>query len=291
MSQWFVRGKGQMYGPMTDAQLKQLADNNQIGRTTEVAQSAAGPWHAAATIEGLFPAMTPVEKPRVRAPVAAPPQRPKAGGRDRPTGSGDRPSDDGRGERNESGRDADTGSTRVEPPADRGSQGAPDTGGTIAALRSRFDAIRGGHFSPPTGLLDIFDWRFKKYLTPWILRITWIIVLVVAALGIGSQILLMMGTWLPEIGWGAGDDGGMGNRFPGEFERDPVLPFWLRIRFAESLVRLSVVLGVIVALLWIRVILELAIVLFNIATSLTSIERLIEQEGPQRGSSRASSGD
>ena len=49
-------------------------------------------------------------------------------------------------------------------------------------VRSQFESVRGSQFVSSTSPLDIFDWRFKKYLTPWILRVSWLIVLLVAAL-------------------------------------------------------------------------------------------------------------
>ncbi len=33
-------------------------------------------------------------------------------------------------------------------------------------------------------VFHLFDWRFEHYLTPWIIRIMWILFLVVAALSI-----------------------------------------------------------------------------------------------------------
>jgi hypothetical protein len=53
-SAWFVRGGGKVYGPLDAARLKRLADDGKIDQDTDVATNAAGPWHRAASVKGLF---------------------------------------------------------------------------------------------------------------------------------------------------------------------------------------------------------------------------------------------
>lgn len=54
-NQWFVRGGGKVYGPLDSPRVKQLVADGKIDQRTEVAQSAAGPWHPAGNVKGLFP--------------------------------------------------------------------------------------------------------------------------------------------------------------------------------------------------------------------------------------------
>lgn len=142
----------------------------------------------------------------------------------------------------------------------------------VNTVRSQFEAVRSSQFVSSTSLLDIFDWRFKKYLTPWILRATWLIVLLVAALWVLYQSFSFMGAWLPEMGW----DTGVANDFAGrpqrEVSREPVLPFWFQLRAMKSLLAVTKIAATAIVMLWIRVAFEVAIVLFNIATALTAIE-------------------
>jgi hypothetical protein len=53
-SQWFVRGGGNVYGPLDDARLRRLVVEGKINETTDVATQASGPWHPAARVRGLF---------------------------------------------------------------------------------------------------------------------------------------------------------------------------------------------------------------------------------------------
>ncbi len=147
----------------------------------------------------------------------------------------------------------------------------------VGTVRSQFDAVRNNQFSSSTSILDIFDWRFKKYLTPWIIRVTWLIVLFVAALWVIYQMFDFLAAWLPEVRWDTGtniaDLADARNREPAA---GPMLPFWFKIRLLNSIWAITKIALSAIVVLWIRVAFEMTIVLFNIATSLTGIENQIK---------------
>ena len=151
----------------------------------------------------------------------------------------------------------------------------------MKTVQSQFDAARRAHFSSSTSVLDIFDWQFKKYLTPWILRITWAIVLVVAPFLLLLFLIQIVGIWLPEFQWSDTDGSGAVDRMrrmETSVPAEPFLPFWFRIRVAGTIIQFARIAGIAVSILWIRVLLELAIVLFNIATTLSSIDLGIKEQ-------------
>jgi Zn-finger nucleic acid-binding protein len=150
----------------------------------------------------------------------------------------------------------------------------------VNTVRSQFDAVRRGQFADSTSILDIFDWRFKKYLTPWILRVTWLFILFVTALWVAGNLFDILSSWLPEMEW-ASNERAIDRR---DVSRDfgpakPILPGWLidlMMRCGSSIARTMFGIAQIAAgaimLLLLRVFFEVAIVLFNIATTLTTIE-------------------
>src|SRR4051794_9122185 len=71
-----------------------------------------------------------------------------------------------------------------EPPAPPPVTAAPDPSRFAeqpVTLPRRSLAERGG-FEPARSILDVFDFRFERYVTPIILRFTWILALLLAAL-------------------------------------------------------------------------------------------------------------
>ncbi|MEZ5941942.1 MAG: DUF4339 domain-containing protein [Planctomycetaceae bacterium] len=54
MSQWYVQSGGKTIGPLSAAQLKQLADSERIDTSTKVRQGEAGKWLDAGKVKGLF---------------------------------------------------------------------------------------------------------------------------------------------------------------------------------------------------------------------------------------------
>lgn len=161
----------------------------------------------------------------------------------------------------------------------------------VTTVRSQFDAVRRGQFSDSTSLLDIFDWRFKKYLTPWILRVTWVFVLFVTALWVVGNLFDILASWLPTTDL-AFDDRVIDRRdIQGDLRpAKPILPRWLiewMIRcgnsFARTLLGVAKIAAGAIILLLLRVVFEVAIVLFNIATTLTTIETDIRSHSRSDG--------
>lgn len=176
-----------------------------------------------------------------------------------------------------------TATTNTSPPPDQTNSRLVDGVNAAAkTFQSQFDAARRAHFSSSTSIFDIFDWQFKKYLTPWILRITWAIVLAVAPFVLLLLLIQIVGIWLPDFQW-SGTDGSIADdrmrRMETTASAEPFLPFWFRIRVAGTAYQIARIAGMAVSILWIRVLLELAIVLFNIATTLSSIDLGIKEQG------------
>ena len=74
-SAWFVRGNGQVFGPLDDQRLVKLAAEGKIDATTEIAQIQTGPWYPAGKVKGLkFAAAQP--KPAAATAPKAPPPKP-----------------------------------------------------------------------------------------------------------------------------------------------------------------------------------------------------------------------
>jgi len=88
---WYVEHKGRTVGPVSSAQLKQLASASKIGRQSRVRLGSDGEWVPAAKVQGLFPATEiarvkhelvsapaplPVPAATTSVPTAAPQQRP-----------------------------------------------------------------------------------------------------------------------------------------------------------------------------------------------------------------------
>lgn len=130
---------------------------------------------------------------------------------------------------------------------------------------------------------EFFDFRFRRYLTPWILRISWLLILVLALI----WFLIICYTYLSsllQLGQ-SGDlpvaiDTGSGTSFTsGEPARISGAIKWSPF-FVESGVFLSAVFGLILTVLWIRVLFESIMMLFSMGNTLRTIDakRLAEKE-------------
>ena len=131
---------------------------------------------------------------------------------------------------------------------------------------------RGGRLQTAESWLDLFDWKFKKYLTPWIVRATWIIFLVLVGIWLALQllgiVLFILSLVAPSVeGLGQQGNGGVPRFEPAN--RDPRSWATGIVIFAQ----IAMVGVILTSVLWVRVVLESIIVLFNIATSLDSIDR------------------
>jgi hypothetical protein len=141
-----------------------------------------------------------------------------------------------------------------------------------------FEGIVRQRFRPATSWFDIFDWKFEKYLTPWIIRATWICCVAMGFIWSALIILLTLWSWAPEI---VSSDAPSRPNASYEVRESsfPTAPDWLTSRVTATIAGISALCFVLILLLWIRVVLETAIVLFNIATTLLSIDRKLERPG------------
>ena len=146
------------------------------------------------------------------------------------------------------------------------------------SFQSRIAKARRRQFMPATSWLDLFDWQFKKYLTPLIVRLTWVVVLVMASLALVGLAVVACTSWLPEAEtqWISPDTNVPSG--PTYELTWPALPRWLTLRLVMTATLLFQAVGIMVFVLWIRVVLESVIVLFNISMTLTSIEQTLEEE-------------
>ena len=142
--------------------------------------------------------------------------------------------------------------------------------------RSAIDKYRANNegLRPATSWLDIFDWKFEKYLTPWVLRLVWICCLVGAGFWLLLLTLSTIGSFFPP----ETSDGFRRASSSSVAAMLGAIPL-VRSLSPETLVNIVKFIGFVflftsatLCLLWIRVILESFIVVFNIATTLKSID-------------------
>jgi hypothetical protein len=136
---------------------------------------------------------------------------------------------------------------------------------------------------PSIGIAGFFDLTFERYITPWVVRVTWVSALVLSALWAVVLVTVLGASVLTEDA-----DTQTSSQRPGATHTEFRLPSVGSSTSSPSSSRVSakgiaykvasiasIVCGVILFLLWIRVALETIIVVFNIATTLTSIEGLL----------------
>ena len=132
-------------------------------------------------------------------------------------------------------------------------------------------------------LLDIFDYRFQRYLTPRILRISWIVILSAAALVLLWMTAMFCWSFVPSR-WTEMDDPALiTSANPERFQLRPqVAAFALQILTKTALFGLAVS-GVFLALLWLRVVCECVCLLFRSAGTLKTwqTQTLVEPEESQ----------
>jgi hypothetical protein len=129
-------------------------------------------------------------------------------------------------------------------------------------------------FAPARSILDIFDIHFERYVTPIIVRITWMTALVLAGLWLIVLLVLGVYTWTPDSAKKPSEDprvAALRNRVQPRTESE--LSKWLEPRKAATIVLIHAAIAAVLALLWLRVVLESVIVLFHMAKSLASIDR------------------
>lgn len=132
-------------------------------------------------------------------------------------------------------------------------------------------------FRESTSPLDLFDWKFEKYLTPWIVRITWMAVLAMAGLWVTLLSIGFLISLLPDQAIAEPVTPNFG-QFEPSFSpsrsarmQPTVSPMLIGFVF-RCVTVLTTIAATFLMLLWIRVILECSIVVFNIAKTLSSID-------------------
>jgi hypothetical protein len=128
-----------------------------------------------------------------------------------------------------------------------------------------------------TSLLDLFDLSFTRYVTPLIVKITWVLALTLGAVWLVVIVLGLIASSLPVAEQSEPTRSTRPSRPQPQFEfRPPEIAE--RVGDASFAVAFRIVLlitqviGVILFLLWVRVGLEAVIVVFHMAASLRSID-------------------
>lgn len=140
-------------------------------------------------------------------------------------------------------------------------------------------------FRESTSFYDIFDWKFEKYLTPWIVRLNWILALVFASLWIVSVTGSTIWSFLPSDAQAISPSR---STVPFQFAPQPreermsvetarLLLAAFRIISAAAMIAFTIQM-----LLMLRLSLEFAIVLFNIAKTVESIDEKSSVPDPAR---------
>lgn len=133
-------------------------------------------------------------------------------------------------------------------------------------------------------MLAIFDFRFRYYITPWIIKITWGICVVLATL---AFVLFTVGFVIrPLVSSAASDSGsvdvvitddfGRSNASPGNWAFEP--PTTVMVNMWRIIGYTSMFLAYGFGLLYLRMFLETAIVLFHIATDLSDIRESFREK-------------
>jgi hypothetical protein len=163
---------------------------------------------------------------------------------------------------------------------------------SVPAVVPRTAAVRQAASAAPRRVLQLLDWKFERYLTPWIVRATWIICVTLACLWIVVILGGLVYSWLPKpersvslqsaedllnnlenlnsleaLGQLGGDRGG------------GLLPGWMTSRLTSLLMAVTAICAVVLGVLWTRALLECVAVFFNMARTLTSIEDRLPPPG------------
>jgi len=247
--QWYYARSGERHGPLTSAQLRAMALQGELRPDDEVWRMGLPGWQPAARVRGLFEGASSPSQAAV--PVETILTSPSSA----PTGAG------------ESGTDN-------EIPQFVSDTGPATSRGVVSSYRS---AAR-RRFTPAQSWTDIFDWKFEKYLTPWIVRITWITCLVLSAVSllfVGGGLLMALA---PEVDHSNTSRSTVEFRLPieesgGAAKSGRTVPFWMMRRVWAVFGAVFSTVMLILCLLWIRVILECVIVVFNISATLKEMNQ------------------
>ncbi len=262
---WQVKSQDKVHGPFTFAQLQKLVASGRLQRETPIRYGENSLWIAAESVSGLF------------------------AGKSKPTTD-----------------NSERSSAAVEEATIRSSttdrwdavplpESAPDSGPTVEPvdLQVSWELDRRPRSqtrflsTEPSSWLDIFEWRFERYLTPWIIRVTWLLIL----FSTGAWVLLS----LAEAGYAVAVNRTVWEDLAGtqalKLQRDAppkvdrqVIEFKPE-QLGQKRIRaigwaLGSILGSAFALLYLRVLCEFLIVLFNIASRLQRMEQSMDRERP-----------
>lgn len=147
----------------------------------------------------------------------------------------------------------------------------PSVTSRLASVPAYSDAVA-RRFKESTSILDVFlDFRFEKYLTPLIVRATWVISIV---LTIAFMALMFIGMLLSRLP-------APGGELQPQAQRHQIAPWasqaisHLGESVSEIITLATMFVMSILFLLWLRVSLEAVIVIFNMAESLRSIDKKV----------------
>jgi hypothetical protein len=155
------------------------------------------------------------------------------------------------------------------PPAETTVSESPSESPRPAGLRK---------MQPSRSWWDLFDWKFEKYLTPWIIRFTWALavtwtLIVILLLSFSVVSSAFESEKKPQFDSQSQADIDMLLQSLSPQEKSTGARWaWKLIGYGTAVV-LSVL-----ALLWTRVVLECLIVVFNIAETATSIDDSLKRQ-------------
>lgn len=159
-------------------------------------------------------------------------------------------------------QDADSGSGEL-------SEGVVESWSSIASARLRSGLPDLEKLVVSTSLMDLFDFRFRKLLTPKILKVTWLLVMILVPL----CLLLLTFVYLYELIPPAWLDTGVAdNAIPSVEQSKFEFPNWAMRALILTMSYVAVVVVTVISVLWIRVALEAIVVLFGIASSVRTMD-------------------
>jgi hypothetical protein len=140
-------------------------------------------------------------------------------------------------------------------------RGGSDPSGSRDLRGGKMADVIANRFRPARSILDLFDFRFQFYVTPIIICVTWIVSLVIGALWMCVMLYLLISSWLPSSNSSHAPD-------PNEVI-DMIVG---KTKSAETIIEITQIVLLPVALMWVRVMLEQLVVLFEIMASFASRE-------------------
>ena len=244
--QWFCQVKGKEYGPISAQTLQQWAQEGRLS-PDDLVRLDQGQWMSAKSLKGLiWPNVSPPTPP------TPPPNE----------GVSWAPSN----QRSDFQSETTTNDSGVEwsPPEN------------MEPLDFAHSSYRTGRKlgKTPKNLFAIFDWKFEYYLTPWIIRIIWVIFVAFTILSLVVMTFGLVSSMLPDTQASSPSPSSPSNWGGGHVSpRESFLPDWLSYRLLKIIVYVFSVAMLIIVVLITRVVLEMMIVLFRIAEDIGVLKR------------------